>query len=102
MMGKVCRSVGHGLKNGGRPCPWKWPCRGLYGRLGGHGLLQKNRLCPKPAQTLPAIRATMPPGTIPALGERSGYPMEYDGMIRKSLVHRTFLEYCKQLLNFDS
>ena len=67
-----------------------------------HGLLQKNRLCPKPAQTLPEIRATMPPGTIPALGERSGYPMENDGRIRKSLVHRTFLEYCKQLLNFNS
>ena len=55
-VGKVCWCFGHGLKNGGRPCPWKWPCRGQYGRWGGHGLLQKNRLCPKLAQTLPAIR----------------------------------------------
>lgn len=30
-VGKVCWCFGHGLKNGGRPCPWKWPCRGLYG-----------------------------------------------------------------------
>ena len=30
----------------------------------------------------------MPPGTIPAMGERFGYPMEYGGRIPKCLVHR--------------
>lgn len=52
-LGKVCRSFGHGLKNDGRPCPWKSPCRSLHGRLGGQGLRQKNRLCPNIGQTLP-------------------------------------------------
>lgn len=52
-LGKVCRSFGHGLKNDGRPCPWKSSCRSLHGRLGGQGLQQKNRLCPNIGQTLP-------------------------------------------------
>ena len=55
----------------------------------------RRRPCPKSE-----LRCHREP--YPLWAERSGYPMEYDGMIRKSLVHRMFMEYCKQLLNFDS